>query len=304
MGEYASIEQVITLAERRWPGLEFRRKDHREAGAPCPFCHQAVKDGFLLFEDGGFFCRKCGVRGWIDDDAPRKLTPQELNEIRLRRLERKQEEHERRLTALEQMARCRDHIAYHAQLDDDDRAYWESQGMWAETIDRYLLGICYDCPTARHHASYTIPVINGGKLVNIRHRLADAPNGDKYRPHMAGLGNTLFNADNLYAGHESIIVVEGEKKSIVLGQWGFPSVGMMGKAGFPPHWAQRFTDLQRVLVALDPDATDEAYKLARLFGDRGRVVMLPCKPDDFFLAGGTDQNFRAFLRWAKKGRAS
>ena len=290
------------LAEQQWH-IQLRKTTGEEYVGPCPFCRDG-KDRFHVWaERGNYWCRMCDAKGWVSEND-REFTTEELHELRIRALERKQKETDRRLTALERMARCQDHIAYHAQLDGDDRAYWKSQGMWDETIDRRLLGICYDCPTAPHHASYTIPVINRGKLVNIRHRLVEAPNGDKYRPHMAGLGNTLFNADNLYAGHESIIVVEGEKKSIVLDQWGFPSVGIMGKAGFPPHWAQRFTHLQRVLVALDPDATDEAFKLARLFGDRGRVVILPVKPDDFFVAGGSDRDFEAFLRWAKKGRAS
>ena len=290
------------LAEQQWH-ISLRKATGEEYVGPCPFCRGGEDRFHVWAERGNYWCRMCDTKGWVSE-SDREFTTQELHDLRLRSLERKQEETERRLTALEQMARCRDHLAYHAQLDDDDRAYWNGQGMWDETINRYLLGICYDCPTARHHASYTIPVINRGKLVNIRHRIVDAPSGDKYRPHMAGLGNTLFNADNLYAGHESLIVCEGEKKSIVLDQWGFPSVGIMGKAGFPPHWAQRFEGFQRVNVALDPDATDEAHKLARLFGDRGRVVVLPCKADDFFLAGGTDQNFKAFLRWAKKGRAS
>ena len=300
MGDYASIEQVIELAQRRWPGLVFERKSSTEAASACPFCHQAVRDGFLCFENGRFFCRKCSVGGWVDDDTPRTLTTEELNEIRLRRLERRQEEQDRRLSQLERMHRSQDHIQYHGLLDDTDRAWWHKQGINDESIDRYLLGICYNCPTdALHRPSHTIPVVNHGKLWNIRHRLINVDGGDKYRPHLAGLGNTLFNADNLYRGLPSILLVEGEKKSIVLDQFGFPSVGMMGMRAFPAPWAKRFEKLREVVVLLDPDARDQAYKTAALFGGRGKVATLPVKCDDFFVQGGTVEEFRWFLKWAR-----
>jgi len=290
------------LAEQQWH-IPLRHATGEEYVGPCPFCHDGDDRFHVWAERGNYWCRMCDAKGWVSEND-REFTAKELLELRVHALERKQEEHERRLTALERMARCRDHLTYHKLLDDSDRAYWHGEGIWDETIDRYLLGVCYRCPTDRQHRpSYTIPVINRDTLVNIRHRIVGAEGGDKYRPHLPGLGNTLFDADRLYEGHDEIIIVEGEKKAMVLNQWHFPAVGMMGKAGFPPHWAQRFTDFQRVLVALDPDAQDEANKLARLFGDRGRVVVLPVKPDDFFVAGGTDKEFRAFLRWAKKGRA-
>lgn len=301
MGEPRPIEEIIALAAMRWPGLELRRKSGHEACGPCPICHQATKDGFVVFADGGYLCRKCNAKGWLDENDPHPPTREELIEIRLRALEQKQAEHERRLTALERMARCRDHLTYHELLDDADRDYWHSQGMLDETIDRYLLGICYQCPTDdQHRPSYTIPVINGGKLVNIRHRLVTT-DGDRYRPHMAGLGNTLFLADNVYQDAPEIVIVEGEKKALVTAQHGFHVVGTMGKAGFQPAWAQRFSKFPRVLVAYDPDAIEQAAEVARLFKGRGQVVEMPVKPDDFFTEyKGTPAGFREFLRLARR----
>ena len=301
MGEPRPIEEIIALAERRWPGLELRRKSTHEACGPCPICRQATTDGFVVFEDSGYLCRKCGAKGWIDENDPHPPSREQLLEIRVRALERKQEEHERRLTALEQMARCKDHVTYHQMLDDDDREYWHSQGMLDATIDKYLLGICYSCPTdSQHRPSYTIPVINGGKLVNIRHRLV-TDSGDRYRPHAPGLGATLFNADNVYADAPEIMVVEGEKKSLVVGQYGFLTVGTMGKAGFQPAWAKRFDKFKRVLVALDPDAEDQAQQVAGLFGGRGWVVPMPCKPDDLFTKyHGTPAMLQRFVELARR----
>ena len=295
------IESVMGEAEAQWH-LEFSRKGHNEASAACPFCHDG-KDRFVIWAEGNYWCRQCGTKGWLDDDKKR-LTDIERRlaavEAEQRKAARERMAQDRRLSALERLQRDQDHLQYHKLLDDTDRAWWHRQGINDESIDRYLLGICYNCPTDRQHrGSYTIPVINHGELQNIRHRLMDSDDGDKYRPHMAGLGNTLFNADNLYEGHDSILLVEGEKKSIVLGQYGFHSVGMMGMRAFPAHWAKRFEKLREVVILLDPDAHDQAHKTAALFDGRGKVATLPVKCDDFFVDGGTVEEFRCFLRWAR-----
>ena len=91
-----------------------------------------------------------------------------------------------------------------------------------------------------------------------------------------------------------------EKKSIVLDQYGFQAVGIMGKAGFKRPWATRFERFKEVLIALDPDATDKARQMAGWFGSKAKVVTLPVKPDDFFsVEGGTPDDFRWFLRLAR-----
>ena len=297
--DLSGIEEAVSLAERRWSGLTFHISGG-EAHSPCPFEHDGT-DRFTVFDDGGFWCRQCGKTGWLDDDRQRHiLTPAERNAIEIRKLKRQAAEHERRLSVLEQMAKCRDHIRYHQALDQDGRRYWNGEGIYDDAIDRYMLGLCYSCPTdSEHRMSWTIPVMTKGVLVNIRHRLLT--NGaDRYRPHLAGLGNTLFNADNLYNGKPDVMIVEGEKKSICLSQYDLNTVGMMGKAGFPPVWASRFADKGTVYVALDPDAQEEARKIAGLFKGRGRVVTLPVKADDFFVMGGKPQEFREYMRIARK----
>jgi len=292
------------IAEQQWH-IPLKHSSGEEYVGPCPFCHQATDDGFHVWaERGNYWCRKCGVKGWVSEDD-REFTEQELTDLRLRALERRQEEQEKRLSALEEMHRCKDHLEYHNLLGQDEIAYWNGQGIYDAAIKKYLLGICYQCPLdfPKHRPSYTIPVINGGKLQNIRHRIIGADNGDKYRPHRAGLGATLFNADNLYNGEDTVLLLEGEKKAICLSQYGYNTVAIMGKSGFPPHWAKRFEPFKRVLVCLDPDALDQAHRLASLFNGRGYVVTLPEKPDDFFVKGGKPQEFAWFIKWAKEVRA-
>jgi DNA primase len=117
---------------------------------------------------------------------------------------------------------------------------------------------------------------------------------------MAGLPNVLFNADFLRSDADHIIIVEGEKKSIVLAQTGLPNVGIMGKSGFQAAWVPKFARFRVVYVMLDPDAEQQAAEIARLFSGRGRVVSLPDKPDDIIVKHeATRDDLEWYLRRAR-----
>ena len=294
MAEYNSIEETIAAANVRWPHLEFKRKTNREASSPCPLC--GGKNRFLIWTDAGFWCRECEKKGWIDDDKPQELTPEEKTELRIIRLERQAKELARRVSALERMAQCTDHIQYHNNMTDRHKEWWYKQGIDDHAIVNYQLGYCPNPPLA-DFPSYTIPVKQGGQLLNIRHRLIGSPNG-KYLPHMPGLGNQLFNVD-LLENYTDIAVVEGAKKSIVIVQNGFPTVGIMGSRSFKREWLVWFKG-KKVYMALDPDV--DGHRLGRIFVGAGvdtRVCSFPVKPDDFFFKyGGTSDDFNHFLRLA------
>ena len=244
-------------------------------------------------------------------DSGENASPEER---RLRKLEAEQAKMQRdlvdqreRIEALEKIHQCTDHIDYHANLKRyaDAMTYWVLQGMTAESIESYQLGYCQRCtmdyPALR--PSYTIPVISNGMLWNIRHRLI-GEDSSKYRPHMKGLPNVLFNADDLRSGDETIYIFEGEKKSIIGAQNGWHNVGIMGKRGFKPEWAAKFKAFRRVVVALDPDAGDRAIEIAGLFKGRGYIAELPEKMDDMLNPYGDIQSSRNdveyFLRRARK----
>ena len=305
MGTPLPIEQRITEAETRWPGLQFRRKTAHEASSACPFCHQATEDGFLVFDTGAYWCRKCDAKGFIDENDTTPPDPVKILAARLAAVERKQQEHERRLTALERMAKCTDHLTYHEQLNSDMRDFWYEKGIDDKLIDQYQLGICWHCKTDQpdERMSLTIPVTFKNTLRNIRHRLIGGDQRDKYRPHLPLLGNTLFGADDVYSDDtSSILVIEGEiKRIIVKDKLGGNVVGTMGKGGFQRAWASRFDRFSEVLIALDPDATDKAREMAGWFGGKARVVSLPTKPDDFFhVYNGTPSQFNEFIKLARK----
>jgi hypothetical protein len=306
----SSIEEAVSMAELRWRGFEFRIKNSEEACGPCPIpgCGLATDDGFLIFASGYFFCRPGKHDGWLDDDKPRTLTPEQIairrQEANIKRLERKQQEHDRRLEALERMARCTDHLAYHDNLTESAYQWWTEQGMRGETIEQYKLGYCSHCPTDREHRpSYTLPVWNntGRVLWNIRHRL-DGQTADKYRPHIAGLGTQLANTQALRDADYGLIV-EGAKKALCISQHGFPAVGVMGKRGtFKVSWLDWFPN-GPIYIGLDPDAQENAEKLGRGLAKVGRTVYVasfPCKPDDWFIDGGSAYDFYKYLHYGRR----
>lgn len=310
MGERTSIERRITEAQQRWPALVFKRKNTDEASADgCPFCSMVDDDGFLVFSDGGYWCRKCSQQGWIDEEEAQPLSREELLELRVRRLERKQLEHDRRLTKLEQLQQSRPDLRYYRSLTESAMEYWFSEGIYTEAIEKFRLGYCDACPTYTQSPSYTIPVYSyGGDLVNVRHRLIK-PNGTgKYRPEMGGLGTSLYHADALREPQKRIIIAEGEKKSIVLSQHGFPAVGLMGKSfKWKRPWFDWFRDHGRIIIALDPDALESAWRLGEVFTREGfdnvSVARFPVKPDDAIVKHGAQAgDVEGILRNAKRVR--
>ena len=293
----------VAEAERRWH-IQLNKATSNEYVGECPFCGSGGinSDRFHVFVDrGNFWCRQCGEKGFVDDD--KELTDHERRirelEANQRMIERKQAEQEKRLSALEIMHASTDHLRYFHNIEIHTEAieYWDSQGMSLQTIDNYMLGYCARCPTdSDGRASYTIPVMAFGKLWNIRHRLIGGDQRSKYRPHISGLPAMLFNADNLRIDSESMVIVEGEKKSIITAQTGFPNVGLMGKSGFKPEWAAKFQRFNTIYVILDPDAETEAVDIARLFAGRGRVVSLPRKIDDYITQyGATHDDIEWFI---------
>jgi len=305
-----SIEHAVALAEQRWPGYQFKVTSNHEAHGPCPVKCFTGEDRFFFNLSGRYLCRQCRSAGWLDEEDV-KLS---AAEIRLRRIEaeqarqrRKQAELEQRLSALERMAHCTDHLEYHKLLDASDIEWWLSQGIHQQSIDEYQLGVCYACPTDNEHRpSYTIPVFDssGTRLVNIRHRIIGATNGDKYRPHIAGLPRTLFDARNVL-DHEELTLVEGEKKCVVLHEHDFPAVGIFGKNGFNLDWLRHFSGIHRLNIALDPDANGHAQALGEEVKQRAkhidvRVCSFPSKPDDFLIEGGTNDDFRWFLEYGRR----
>lgn len=298
-------------------GIQLKHKIRDEYAGPCPWC--GGEDRFRVWRDAqNYACRRgpghCGREGFLDELTGEKDTWKTLSdhekrilklEARQAEIERRQREHEERITALEKMARVGPTAAqtYFENLRNFDGAldYWLSEGIALETIERHKLGYCERCPTDKEgRPSFTIPVYSNGRYWNIRHRLLGA-DADKYRPHMADLPTVLFNADFLRVPSPVIQIHEGEKKSMVAEQLGYVNVGIFGKEGFNELWLPKFRDYKWVYVIYDPDARGRALETAAMFDGRARVVDLPGKFDDLVKLGYTRADFDEALAKAWRG---
>jgi hypothetical protein len=284
----------------------FKWKSSKEASAACPFCNEG-EDRFLFWpEKGNYYCRRCEVKGFVDDAPGIQLDPAILAEWKAKEEERKAQEQSSKIEKIDTLNTKNNVERYHQQLTD--RSWWYSKGVDDATINRFKLGYTTNCPTAPGEESYTIPVTYQNKLYNIRHRLANADNGNKYRPEMAGLPATMFNADVLSDDFfvTDIVLVEGEIKAMVLQQYGFDAVGIPGANTFKDKWVKLFYGITKpVYVALDPGVENLAVGIWQRLSRAGvdvRLCYLPVKPDDFFvLYEGTPSDFFYYLQLGQRG---
>jgi putative DNA primase/helicase len=208
---------------------------------------------------------------------------------------------------------------------------WEAAGVYSEH-DPHAIGrlLGWDRPAKTLGAAIVFPYFGlGGESLNYHRLKPDHP-----RTESAGDRNgkiTKYEAPRGQPVHayfppalrqswptaEFVILTEGEKKTLAACQHGFPTIGLSGvwcwsssKKLLPELAAIDWTG-RRVFIAFDSDrATNKNVRraetdLAAELGERGalvRLVELPPGPngdktglDDFFVRGGTNQEFQALL---------
>lgn len=301
------MQAIDTLTRQSIEHLpHYRKATANEYSAACPFCNDG-QDRFRFWPDkGNYWCRRCEAKGFVDGSPHIDLDPAAVAEWKAKEAERKEQERLTQIEKIDKLNGVNNIERYHHQLTN--REWWYSKGVTDATIDRYRLGYTSNCPTAPGTESYTIPVTYNNKLYNIRHRLVDADNGNKYRPEMAGLPACMFNVDVLnddLGFSTEVVLVEGEIKAMVLQQYGFEAVGIPGANTFKAKWVRLFEGSTRpVYVALDPGVEDLAASIwgqLRAGGINARLCTLPVKPDDFFvLYGGTPLDFYYYLQLGKR----
>jgi hypothetical protein len=136
--------------------------------------------------------------------------------------------------------------------------------------------------------------------VGLTHRLLveNAPGG-KYRPHLAGLGKSLFLTQPYWRQlQDTALIVEGEIKAMVTFSCAWmgedcilPNLDIVGTAGanMKPDLLAQFAHCKRIYICLDPDAKKHAAQLAITLGqERCKVINLPDKIDDLINMGVLD----------------
>lgn len=233
--------------------------------------------------------------------TPREPTPQEI-ERRLADLERQVKEQEKRLSEIEKWKERQPWQQYHDHAPAWAASEWERAGIPESWQSFWRLGGCESFTYSTDGGLYTSPTLTipvyapkYETCATVRHRLLrPADPSDKYRPDMAGLGSHPFLADpdlGIDAARRTI-VVEGEKKAMVTFlTLDLPMVQVIGLPG-KSIWRDVAAKLrgQDVIIALDPDANQQAEQMAREVGG-ARVVQFGRKLDDTIIQYGLDDQW-------------
>lgn len=310
-------EFVQATAWRRW-GINMTKTGRQHWNSPCPQC--GGTDRFYVTEHGYFQCNQCSYAGFLDDDQ-KNFKPDPL--LLLKIAEQKKAEEERRRQRWEDWtngflagAYWRD---WHDKMNEQNRAWWKSQGITDFQIDFYELGYLATKQIITKEGdlylpAYTIPIRdldNWAEIVNIHYRLADPPAGiQKYR-YEHGIPSREFYATPEL--HGKAVVVEGAKKSMVVFDRIDGLCQVIGLPGCTPSedvMKRIAKDFDSVWLCLDPGcdqrkvrrdgktepSPEERFKKAV---PQTRIVRLPDKPDDLFISGMQKEQFREYLRQAR-----
>lgn len=279
-------------------GILLRRHSAGEVHGSCPKC--GGDDRLIVWIHGKYWCRQCQFTGmWLGEDEAKE-------ERRRYQAQRRQRERQAELDLmLNGQAIWR--IYHEACLANPDAlAAWEESGIVESDIRKWGLGYCGSCPSYPDSPSLTIPVWWNAKLHDLRHRLLKPPeDGGKYRTEFPGVMPHLFNLDRVKG--RRFLVVEGEKKVIVLERFGFPAVGLPGAAyGIESLLiaVQAQAKKCEIVIAFDPGAEAEAYKIGDQLEKTDayvRIADCPWKPDDQVLQYGVGLT-REILRQSRPVR--
>ena len=179
--------------------------------------------------------------------------------------------------------------------------YLKSRGFTDEAIKHFKLG----CQKRNGEYWLTIPHWVGDQCVNIKYR--SIPPADKQFRQEEKSQKVLFNHNALSGPADSIIITEGELKSVSLWQNGFHNTVSLtgGVEGIKPEWMDQLQRFEKIYLCLDADAPGQraAEKLAMRLGPERtyNIVLQDAKdPDEwFFRKGHTPEEFQFLIDTAK-----
>lgn len=152
---------------------------------------------------------------------------------------------------------------------------------------------------------FSVPVFNGGRLVQMIYRKSDDSLGGSKIQMETGAGAQLYNADILDSA-EFVVFAEGWGDVIIFWQCGIPAVTSTNGAGhWNDAWADQLSNVRRLYVVGDADTAGQ--RMVKRFVERlpwAREIRLPLvhgtKGDirDLYLAGWRRPDFLRLLKQA------
>jgi DNA primase len=128
----------------------------------------------------------------------------------------------------------------------------------------------------RHGGGWVVfPNRLGDRVVDLQGRAHPEADGKPKWLTRPGDVRRLWNEGVLRRRPNRVLVCEGIMDGLTAVLAGFDAVAVYGQSAFRPEWASRFDRVREVVVAYDRDAVLRAVAVAKLFGPRGRVLVLP-----------------------------
>lgn len=300
------------------------RKSHNEFCGSCPQCRGEVHkngdppDRFVMFIVGRYgdplgFCRKCGYRWTNKSRLPSREDVEQWRQYQIG-VEKSRIEAAQRSIEILQSDKAWEN--FYAQNNDYSREMFRGWGIEAFWVEKLRLGLIPDYTVKSgeefyHSPALTIPIWGAGsKVQNVKLRVTNPRHDrDRYR-NLYPMGQSFL----FIPRHEEpmtgiAILVEGEKKSIVLEQTlddpKLRVIGLQTKTPAPELFSQ-LKNFDTIYVWLDPDANQKENKskesaveyVTRLSGkERVRIVDCSVKLDDGIIQGLKP---RQYLNMARK----
>lgn len=315
--EFSSISNAVNYVVKRTP---------TEWSGSCPQCGGQVHkngefpDRFRMFLNAhGMnkvfgWCRACGYTWFPNRD--KEPSKEEVEAWRKQQEEVERSRKEAAERALELLNNEKIWEKFHGQNNDWSRRVFRDWGIADSWIEYLQLGLLPDFVVKRGEDSYhspaaTIPIWNvGGVVQNIKLRILNPKcGGDRYR-NFYSLGQSFLFVPLYDLPLSGVgVIVEGEKKSIVLEQTlNNPSFRVVGLPSLSPDPTifDQLKNLDPIYLWLDPDGFNKVEgkespveRNVRLIGkERVRVVQSPIKVDDGIVKYGL--NPWSYLKMARK----
>ena len=233
----------------------------------CPFCHDSKIDWthFYISHSGLYFCHKCGSQGnltaLVKHFGDFEMTPQKgknLNEpIKSPQIIMPQKKKELTDPNTEELKKYSESAEeYHKNLFDKKNKTAEKILEYLNTdrgLEKYTLEFFKIGWTG---SSISIPIVEEGKVVNIRFRKSPFDTNDKIPKMLNSKGGkmTLFNADILKTANK-VVVTEGEIDAMTLWQRGWAEVVSItcGANTFKEEWVELFKTQKSIYLCYDND---------------------------------------------------